>query len=675
MLLEIMMKVRVKKKKKQEKNKIKNNSLIKGIILISVYFVISFVLEIINFKMLNFGFFPKNIIFNLSFWFIICGLLFLIPNNTARLVVESVLLALQIFINLVNATLISNTGLVFHWNQLSQSGNAAASLEIEMINFGLIFAYILIWSAFLVFAIILNKKFKNNFAFEFKKRMIVWLSCVLGLVSFGTSFVFIGNVVRNNTLKNAYAFAEDGGKVIKNGIYFKNATMRTMGTFGFYFHDFATLMSVSKKNSQSEIDSMKDKLSSGVVVNEDAFGIAKGNNLIYILLESFDSFALDPYNTPNLWKLFYGESSENALESIKWGYRFDSFYGLNYTNNSEYISLTGHTTEAKTFEQYYNKKGLSMPYSLPQLFKNAKYEHVNYFHGYSKEYYNRDDIYKELGFDNVYGLEDSIIENKSKQFGDWVRDSDYIASMIDEFIPSTGSFFSYYATISTHGPYDDSNSRFDKYETEYDKNIDKYKNFLNSQGFIFPEDEKTQNQLRQYKAAVMDTDLMIAAIFKQLSDKGILNNTTIILFSDHNCFYSDLNGKIKGIDTDDYSNIETNKIPMLIYNGNVMARSSNVFCNTYDLFPTICDMFGFDYNSYLSQGYSIFQTDKISKSIHVSFKHGIFNKDYYTEDLINIKQINEKPTMSLDDFKKYAYEFFIKQDIIEFVYRNHLYSD
>ena len=115
------MKIRLKNKKKT--NKIENKSLTKGLIFIGIYFVMSFILEVINFKVLNFGFFPKNILFNFAFWFVVCGLLFLIPNNTAKIVVEAVLLALQIFVNLVNVTLIKNTGLVFHWNQqlLSQT--------------------------------------------------------------------------------------------------------------------------------------------------------------------------------------------------------------------------------------------------------------------------------------------------------------------------------------------------------------------------------------------------------------------------------------------------------------------------------------------------------------------------------------------------------------------------
>lgn len=657
---------------KQVKQNRQKSSLIKGLILISVYALFSFILEIINFKMLGFGFLPENLLFDLAFWLIVAGLLFLIPNNIAQIVVSAVLLGLQIFINLVNQTLIKNTGLVFHWHQLSQSGNATQSLESDMVNFGLISVYILLFASFLVVAILLKLKLKNDFEFSFSKRLVFWLVTAFAFVIGGTSFIFIANKVREDVYKKAYAFTKDNGKSFADGVYFKNATFRMMGTFGFYFHDMVTNIEATQKASAGEIKLMRETLDKSIIQNEDGF-MAKGDNLIYILLESFDMFSIDPYNTPNLWKMAYGGESESANKNVKWGYTFENFHGLNYTNNSEIISLLGHTTEKMTFADYYKDSGVVTPYSLPNLFKGAKYQNVNFFHSYSKEYYDRENIYKAFGFDNVYGLEDSTLSNKSSQFGDWVLDSAYIDSMMDKFIPEEKAFFSYFTTVSTHGPYNEPNGRFASYGTTYDKNLENYKKFLEKEEQKYPENKRDQQILREYKMRVMDIDLMIGKIFERLAKLNILETTTIILFSDHNCFYNDLNAKIKGINTSDFSNIESNNIPLIIYNDEMAARKSSVFCNTYDLYATICHMFGLEYNSMLTQGHSIFGGD-ISKSIHVSFKHGVFNQDYYTDDLVKIKSLTESPAMTKDKFKTEAYEFFKKQETIEFVYRNNVYG-
>lgn len=660
-------------KNKKAKNLVRNNSLLKGLVMIAIYFVAAFVLEMINFNALGFGVLPTNVLFDLAFLLIVCGLIFLIPNNTAKLVVEAVLILVQVVLNVVNSVLIKYTGLVFHFQLLLQLGNGMESLESDMIDAWLVIAYILIFIVVLVSLIILNVKMKKGVDFKFNKRIAFWLSCAFGAIVVGSSFVFIGNTIKTNVQKNAYSFAADGGASVDSGVYFKNATMKTMGTFGFYFHNFNWLFDAGAA-SDAEKTLMKTEIEKTYVDDENMFKIAENDNLIYILLESFDEFAIDPYNTPNLYKLAYGVASEESDKNVKWGYNFSSFHGLNYTNNSEYISLLGHTTEKDSLSSYYHKNGLTTPYSLPNLFKNAKYEKVNYFHGYSKEYYERDEIYKAIGFDNVYGLEDSSMENKSVGFGDWVLDSDYISSMLSKFIPEGSSFFSYYASISTHGPYyNTTNSRFDSYKTKYDKNLENYKKYLDSQGYVYPEDAETQQQLKNYKSAVMDTDLMIEIIFTELARQNILESTTIVLFSDHYCFYSELNGKIKNIETRDFDNIDLYNIPMIIYNDEIAARSSTAFCNTYDLYPTICDMFGFEYYSAITPGYSVFDDD-IKNSVHVSFKHGVFNQDYYTEDLIEIKQVSQNPIMTVDEFKKQAYQFFVKQEKIEFVYRNNLYK-
>lgn len=660
------------KNTKKEKLK-KKSSLLAGLIITAIYFVFSIAVEMINFKMLGFGIFPTNILFDLAFLFIVCGLVFLIPNNVVKIVIDSILLFVQALISMANSVLIGNTGLVFHLQQLADMGNGAESLEASMINFKLMAVYVLIFVAFLLISILINVKVKKDITLNFKKRLAFWLSATFSFIVIGTSFTFVGNVVRNNIEKEAYAFASDGGASVKSGVYMKNATMKTMGTFGFYFNDLCTLVANSGYASIEEKSNVLEDIKSDIVSEKDAFKIAENNNLIFILLESFDMFAIDPYNTPNLYKLAYGGESNNADKTIEWGYRFDNFHGLNYTNDSELISLVGHTTEKYRLDSSLKNVGVTTPYSLPTLFKNAKYPSVNYFHGYTKEYYNRDELYSAIGFDNVYGLEDANLSNPSKEFGDWVLDSEYISAMMDKFIPEGKSFFSYYASISTHGPYYYDNARFDSYKVEYDKNINDYKKYLESLGYVYPEDSATQEQLRQYKAGVMDVDLMIELIFKELTEKKIVDSTTIVLFSDHNCFYNDLHAKVKNIEPREFENIELYNIPLIIYNNELAKRSSDIFCNTYDLYPTICDMFGFDYNSTLSQGYSIFG-DEIKKSVHVSFKHGIFNLDYYTEDLIDIIQIKEKPSMTINEFKTYAYEFFKEQEIVEFVYRNNLFK-
>ena len=64
------------------------------------------------------------------------------------------------------------------------------------------------------------------------------------------------------------------------------------------------------------------------------------------------------------------------------------------------------------------------------------------------------------------------------------------------------------------------------------------------------EDETLQACLKEYKSAAMDTDVMIGKLFKHLEDTGLINNTAVMLYADHNAYYQNLSKNIKGTQND-----------------------------------------------------------------------------------------------------------------------------
>ena len=124
-----------------------------------------------------------------------------------------------------------------------------------------------------------------------------------------------------------------------------------------------------------------------------------------ICLESFDSFAIDPYNTPNLWELINGNSIYMS-----------NFYGKNQTNVSEAISILGFMPN----DSIYNAESdsLASKNSLANLFNDLGYT-TSYFHSYSGDFYNRKEVMKNMGFQNLYFIEDADFDNISTEFNDW----------------------------------------------------------------------------------------------------------------------------------------------------------------------------------------------------------------------------------------------------------------
>ena len=277
-----------------------------------------------------------------------------------------------------------------------------------------------------------------------------------------------------------------------------------------------------------------------------------------------------------------------------------------------------------------------------------------------------------MGFQDLYFLGETSLEEKPTTWMDWVLDSDYVENMMEFMIPENKKFFSFYTTISTHGIYDYSNSRFEEFYNIYDANLHNFKGWLEKEGFVYPNTAEDEHRLREYKAGAIDMDKAIGLIIAELERQNILDETTIVLYADHNVYLNNLSNTIKNIDVWETSDIELHNIPFIIYNTKISASENTNFCSTYDIYPTICDLFGFKYSSILTQGYSVFDED-ISKTIFVSFKTGIFNLNYYTEDLMTIKELKKNLSSTKLNFFESLNEFLKKQQYINGVYKAGLF--
>jgi arylsulfatase A-like enzyme len=141
-----------------------------------------------------------------------------------------------------------------------------------------------------------------------------------------------------------------------------------------------------------------------------------------------------------------------------------------------------------------------------------------------------------------------------------------------------------------------------------------------------------------------------------------------VLFADHNCYYSNLGYDIKQVK--EFSNTsEIYNIPFAIYNKKLAKGKVDTFCTTFDIYPTICDLYGMVFNKSLVQGNSVFSTD-INNSVFVSNISGIFDDKYFTRTLDDYTpQDNSMETATLlESFKQKVNNYFIKQQQIELYY-------
>ena len=629
-----------------------------------LFVVFALVLEMVNFLTLGIGVLPTYMVFDLAILFIFLGILFLMKTGgVAWICVASFFLLIQVALNIANATLYGVFGDVFSLSMITLGTEGANAFKLEFLDFLSIFLNLFIYASFILTCVYLKKNTDFSITLSKQAKLTIVLSFFIALSACG--FCMFSGQANRMTLKADDNHEESfSDKELWENMFLKTECLQRFGTYGFYLKNLGDFLFTDGKMSKEEQTKVKDALLQGenYVASSPYSGIAQGDNLIYIMLESFDTFSIDPVFTPFLWQMRTGQMAGAQY--------MDKFYAKNKTNISEEISFLGHVANEKLYSGYYSSVGLNQPYSLPNLIKNDGATSVNFFHGYLKSFYDRNNVNKALGFDKVYGMKDSTLTNKSKEFEDWILDSAYIENMVGKIIPDNQRFFSYYTTISTHGPYDYNNKRIKDNLNYVNAHWAEYEAYAEQQGDIHLNISKSQlKKYKQFKAFTMDTDKMVQYIFETLEQKGLLETTTVVMFADHNAYYSNLCFDVKGTKKDDFSNTKSNQLPCIIYNNELPACVNDTFCNTYDLYPTICDLMGLSYNKSLTQGYSIY-SDEIDDSVFVSSLIGMYVDNIFTSDLEEIVILDESVTQGdVDKFRENLFNYFEKQKIIESIYR------
>lgn len=294
----------------------------------------------------------------------------------------------------------------------------------------------------------------------------------------------------------------------------------------------------------------------------DYTGIFEGKNLIMIQMESIDNLVINEDIMPTLTYM-----QEN-------GWNFTGRYTNNITTfYTEFAVLTGlYYLDAEYVinnNSYFN--------SLPNTFFNKGYITNSVHENYGK-YYNREVMHQKFGFENRYFLYD-ILETTYLYDPQIVE----IEEIYQGITSATNPFLSYIITISAHGPYNN-NDRCTYDLEEYDELT--CLNYLSSL-----------------------TDKMLEELLNSLEEDGLLEDTVIVLFSDHYPYaYSFTDEDLADLEQIDET-YQIRNIPFIIYAEGIESSEISTLFNDVDVLPTILNLFGIEYEPSEYVGVDIFSPD------------------------------------------------------------------
>jgi phosphoglycerol transferase MdoB-like AlkP superfamily enzyme len=436
------------------------------------------------------------------------------------------------------------------------------------------------------------------------KKGLLFSMLLLGLVSINAQY----------PVKAARLHTSDN--YLYTSVFSKPAFMSTYGSTNLFFRDFIKTI-IPNLSHQKEIDYIDAYISSHQDIREvnDYTGIFEGKNLIYIVGESFDSLVVNETLTPNLYKL-----------QTK-GWNFTNHYAPVYprtTCDTEIIINTSLVPSIEDGPTCYVYNTNSYTTSLANRFNNEGYM-TQALHNNYKDFYTRDLVYKGLGYDHFYGQQELDLTETDIRY-----DHIFFDKAKEKMIPNETSFFSFVLTLSGHSPYTDSNlagkAHYAIVNAYYGDTI--------------------SEALKYYMATQIEFDLMVGDILDYLEATNKLDDTVIILTADHYPY------TLNQDDYEAYKNIESDyqkhQAPLYIYTKNITPMNISKLTTSFDLLPTIMNLFNLEGDYTFYTGNDIFGN---TPSL-------VLYKDYSFYDGINHIYLSEKPTSAMEPLYIRAKSFY-----------------
>lgn len=365
--------------------------------------------------------------------------------------------------------------------------------------------------------------------------------------------------------------------------------VKNIGTYNYHLYD---IYIQSKSSAQraladgSELVEIDNYVQANQAsVNSEMFGKYKGRNVILVQLESLQSFVIN--NEMN------GEEVTpflNSLTNDPDTYYFNDFYhqtGLGKTSDSEFLvenSLFGLGRGAV----FFTHGGNTYNSMAEKLGKNGYF--TNVMHSNNDSFWNRDVMYDALKISKFYDVNDyTVSDENSVNWG--LKDIPFFEQSVDMMTEMPQPFYSRMITLTNHYPF-----------------------YLDEEDIMIPEYTSDSGTLNRYFQTVRYLDESIKVLFEELKEKGLYENSIIVLYGDHYGISENHNSAMAMYldkeEITDYDSALLQSVPLYIHipgsgDGQVIEKTSGQI----DLRPTILHLLGINTSNDMQLGADLFSEE------------------------------------------------------------------
>ncbi|XJZ25782.1 LTA synthase family protein [Bacillota bacterium Lsc_1132] len=391
----------------------------------------------------------------------------------------------------------------------------------------------------------------------------------------------------------------------------RNYLVKYLGAYNFTIYDIIQNIKSSSQRALADSSDVTDvenyRKANYASPNPEYFGKAKGMNVIYVSLESFQNFMIG-------YKLNGQEVTPflNSLTRDPNTFYFDNFYhqtGQGKTSDAEF--LMENSLYPMSQGAVFVNKAQNTYQATPAILKGLGYTSA-VFHGNYKTFWNRNVMYKALGYDQFFDAEYySMTDENKKNYG--MKDKPFFKESMPLLKSLKQPFYTKFISLSNHFPFE-----MDPGDTE------------------FPVGDFGDTVVNQYFQSSNYMDQALEQFFNDLKASGLYDNTVIVLYGDHYGISENHNEAMKKVlgvpEITPTINAELQEVPLFIRVPGVKGGVQHQYGGEVDVRPTLLHLLGIDTKDYIEFGSDLLSKDHRNWAL---FRNGDFVSPTVT-------QVNEK---------------------------------
>lgn len=291
------------------------------------------------------------------------------------------------------------------------------------------------------------------------------------------------------------------------------------------------------------------------------FGLLKGRNVILIQVESLENAVIEQ-------KIANQEITPNLNKLANEGLYFSNYYapiGPGTTADTEFMTLN--SLYSLPGQVAFIKYAYNNYHALPSRLKENGY-HTYSFHGDVSSFWNRANIYPQLGYEKWFGRKDYIIPRNLGAYD--LGDKDFFEQTIPKLQALPQPFMATLITLSSHIPF------------ELPSDLET---------LTIPTTTTLNWWQQQYLQSIHYTDRAIGNFINQLKTVGLYDNSLILIFGDHGTFTSI--SSALGVNNSVFLDLQPTQVPMIILApGTLLQGKKTTPASHLDIYPTVTNLLG-----------------------------------------------------------------------------------